>query len=191
MSRSLSVEVIAAKILFVRGQRVMLDKELAKLYGVSAKVLNQSVKRNIKRFPRDFMYQLTLQEVRNLRSQFVTLNTELSMEQEVSNLKSQIVTSKQGQHLKYLPYAFTEQSVAMLSSVLNSERAIQVNIMIMRAFVKLKELLLTHKELAVKIEELERKYANHDEKIRDIFEAIKQLLQPPPEKEKPPIGFHR
>jgi hypothetical protein len=89
-----------------------------------------------------------------------------------------------------LPYVFTEQGVAMLSSVLHSRRAIKVNIMIMRAFVKLKELLLTHKELAVKIEELEKKYADHDEKIQDIFEAIKQLLQPPPVPEKPPIGFH-
>jgi hypothetical protein len=191
MARSLSVEVIATKILFIRGQRVMLDRDLAKLYGVSVKRLKEQVKRNLRRFPQDFMFLLTRQEVRVLRSQIATLNTEPSIEQEVRNLRSQIVTLENVGHYRYLPYVFTEQGVAMLSSVLNSERAIQVNIMIMRAFVKLKELLLTHKELAVKIEELEKKYADHDEKIGDIFEAIKQLLQPPPVKEKPPIGFHR
>jgi len=217
MTHALSVELIASKILLIRGQRVMLDKDLAQLYGVSVKVLNQAVSRNIKRFPGDFMYQLTRQEVRVLRSQFVTLNTEPHIAQDVSDLRSQIatldtelfaeqdfaslrshiVTSKQGQHLKYLPYAFTEQGVAMLSSVLNSERAIQVNIMIMRAFVKLKELLLTHKDLADKIAELEKKYDTHDDQIQLIFEAIKKLLEPvppqpePPAPKKPPIGFNR
>ncbi|MFH1362625.1 MAG: ORF6N domain-containing protein [Candidatus Omnitrophota bacterium] len=212
MTHALSVELIATKILFVRGQRVILDKDLARLYGVSVKVLNQAVNRNLKRFPIDFMYQLTRQEVRVLRSQFVTLNSEPSVAQEVSNLKSQFVTSsveaftaEKFTNLKSqfaisswggvrkLPYAFTEQGVAMLSSVLNSERAIQVNITIMRAFVKLKELLLTHKDLAEKITELEKKYANHDDNIQLIFEAIKKLLEPvpplPPEPQKPPIGF--
>ena len=137
------------------------------------------------------MYQLTLQEVRDSRSQFVTLNSELSMVQEVMDLGSGNITSKQGRNIKYLPYAFTEQGVAMLSSVLNSERAIRVNIMIMRAFVKLKELLLTHKDLAEKIDALEKKYDTHDDKIQLIFEAIKQLLEPPPELKKPPIGFSK
>jgi len=216
MPRSLSVEVIATRIYMIRGQRVMLDKDLAKLYGVSVKRLNEQVKRNIKRFPQDFMFLLTLQEVRVLRSQIATLNTQLFIAQEDSNLRSQIatsseqpvteqdvrtlrsqfVTSKQGQHLKYLPYAFTEQGVAMLSSVLNSQRAIQVNITIMRAFVKLRELLLTHKDLAEKIAALEKKYATHDDKIQLIFEAIKKLLEPVPpqpssEPKKPPIGFNR
>jgi hypothetical protein len=168
MGNIVSVELISTKILEIRGKKVMLDRELAKLYGVQAKVLNQAVKRNSKRFPEDFMYQLTKEETKNL--------------------KSQIVTSSWGGARK-LPYAFTEQGVAMLSSVLNSERAIQVNILIMRAFTKLKELLLTHKELALKLETLEKKYANHDEKIKVIFEAIKQLLQPPAE-EKRRIGFH-
>ncbi len=214
MTHALSLEVIATKILFIRGQRVILDKDLARLYGVSVKVLNQAVNRNLKRFPIDFMYQLTRQEVRVLRSQFVILNSEPSVAQEVSNLKSQIVTSSveaftaekltnlKSQFaisswggVRKLPYAFTEQGVAMLSSVLNSERAIQVNITIMRVFVKLKELLLTHKDLAEKITELEKKYANHDDKIQLIFEAIKKLLKPvpplPPEPQKPPIGFSR
>jgi len=168
----------------------MLDKDLANLYKVSVGVLNQAVKRNMKRFPEDFKFQLTKQEVAALRSQFVILNREPVMAQEVSNPRSQNVTLKRGQHMKFLPYVFTEQGVAMLSS----ERAIQVNITIMRAFVKLKELILTHKDLAEKIAELEKKYENHDNKIQLIFEAIKKLLEPvpaPPEPKKPPIGFRR
>jgi len=148
----------------------MLDSDLAKLYGVQTKRLNEQVKRNNKRFPGDFMFQLTRTETDKV----------------VANCD----------HLKLikfsyqLPYVFTEQGVAMLSSVLNSERAIQVNIMIMRAFTKLKEMLLTHKDLATKLEALERKYANHDKKIQDIFEAIRQLLQPLPVDKKRKIGFH-
>lgn len=168
MSKEIAVEVIATRILELRGKKVMLDRDLAKLYGVAAKVLNQAVKRNIKRFPDDFMFQLSWEEVESSRSQFVTL--------------------KQGKNIKYLPYVFTEQGVAMLSSVLNSERAIQVNILIMRAFTKLREILLTHKELAMKIGALEKKYAEHDLTIKAIFEAIKQLLEPPA-KEKKIIGF--
>ncbi|MDD4907448.1 MAG: ORF6N domain-containing protein [Candidatus Omnitrophica bacterium] len=178
MSKSTVVEVIATRILEIRGKKVMLDRDLAKLYGVTAKVLNQAVKRNIKRFPGDFMFQLSWEETGSLRSQIVTLN----------NTTTEI--SKRGKHIKYLPYAFTEQGVAMLSSVLNSERAIQVNILIMRAFTKLREILLTHKELAVKIDALEKKYAEHDKTIKSIFEAIKQLLEPPPVKEKRIIGFN-
>jgi len=143
---------------------VILDRELAKLYGVSAKVLNQAVKRNARRFPDDFMYQLTLQEVRDSRSQFVTL--------------------KRGQNIKYLPYVFTEQGVAMLSSILNSNRAIAVNILIMRAFVKLREVMSAHKELAYKLKELEARVAGHDTDIQDIFEAIRQLIGLPNERRK-------
>lgn len=148
----------------------MLDRDLAALYAVSTKALNQAVKRNIKRFPGDFMFQLNLSE------------------------KNRVVTNCD--HLKALtfsyrlPYAFTERGVAMLSSVLNSERAIQVNILIMRAFTKLRELLLTHKDLAIKLKRLEKKYAEHDEKIQAIFQVIKQLLKPPPEEPKRKIGFH-
>ena len=162
-------EVIEKKIFMIRGHKVMLDRDLAELYGVPVKRLNEQVKRNIKRFPKDFMFQLTWKEAEFSRSQFATL--------------------KQGQNIKYRPYVFTEQGVAMLSSVLNSERAIQVNIMIMRAFTKLREILLTHKELAIKLEVLERKYANHDEKIQKIFEAIRQLMIPPQEPKRR-IGFH-
>jgi hypothetical protein len=177
--KSISVEVVATKILLVRGRKVMLDRDLAQLYGASPKVLNQAVKRNLTRFPEDFMFQLTKEEVESLRSQFVTLNEQVANEQD---------RTKRGRHLKYLPYAFTQEGVAMLSSVLNSERAIQVNIAIMRAFVKLREFLLTHKELAQKIEELERKY---DRKFLVVFEAIKKLLEPVPEPKKPPIGFRK
>ena len=144
------------------------------------KVLNQAVKRNSARFPEDFRFQLTKGETESLRSHFVTLNEPFGNKGD---------KTKRGKHLKYLPYAFTQEGVAMLSSVLNSEQAIQVNIAIMRAFVKLRELLLTNKELAEKIEELERKVGKHDEKIIEIFEVIKKLLEPPPEPQKPPIGF--
>jgi len=167
MVNEISVEIIAAKILEIRGKKVMLDSDLAKLYGVKTKVLIQTVKRNISRFPSDFMYSLT--------------------KEEVANLRSQIVTSSWGGR-RYLPFVFTQEGVAMLSSVLNSKRAVTVNIAIMRAFVKLKELLLSHKELAAKIEALEKKYAEHDEQIKYIFEAIKQLLEPP--KQTQAIGFH-
>lgn len=169
MPNIISVELIATKILEIRGKKAMLDSDLAQLYGVKTKVLIQAIKRNLSRFPGDFMYQLTFQEVVSLRSQFVTSN-------------------RGGR--RYLPYVFTQEGVAMLSSVLNSERAIKVNIQIMRAFVKLKELLLTHKELAIKLEELEKKYVEHDEKITYIFEAIRQLLEPRKAEEKKIIGFH-
>jgi len=158
-------ERIENRIYFIRGQKVMVDKDLAELYGVPTKVLNQSVKRNIKRFPEDFMFQLTLNE-----------KTEL-----VTNC-DQFKTLK---HSTVNPYAFTEQGVAMLSSVLNSERAIYVNIQIMRTFMKLKLLLATHKDLQRKIEEMEKKY---DQKFRVVFDAIRALITLPEPKRKK-IGF--
>ncbi|HOU35802.1 MAG TPA: ORF6N domain-containing protein, partial [Candidatus Omnitrophota bacterium] len=157
------------KILFIRGKKVMLDRDLAELYGVKTKELNKAVSRNCERFPEDFMYQLTREEVANLRFQ--------------------IGTSSYG-GLRYLPYVFTQEGVAMLSSVLRSKRAVQVNIAIMRAFVKLRELLLTHKELAEKIDELERKYQMHETDIQVIFQAIKKLLEPPDEPPKPRFGMN-
>lgn len=164
---TLIVEVIEQKIYLIRGHKVMLDSDLAKLYGVPTKRLNEQVRRNIKRFPTDFMFQLTTEEAKFLRSQFATLKT------------------GRGQHLKYLPYAFTEQGVAMLSSVLNSERAIEVNILIMRTFVKLREMIASHKDLAKKLDELEKKY---DEQFQVVFEAIRQLMAPP-ESSNRKIGF--
>jgi hypothetical protein len=174
------VERIESKIILIRGQKVMLDSDLAELYGVETKVLNQVVKRNINRFPKDFMFQLTVREVESLRCQFGT-----------SNMRSQIVTSKTSEGRggrRYLPYAFTEQGVAMLSSVLKSSRAVQVNIEIMRAFVRLRRMLASNAGLARKLNELERKY---DAQFRVVFDAIRELMTPP-EPEPPPrrrIGF--
>jgi hypothetical protein len=154
----------------------MLDKDLAILYGVSTKRLNEQVRRNMRRFPDDFMFQATEEEA--------TILEKLS-----PRLRSQIATSNRG-GTRYLPYLFTEKGIAMLSSVLNSERAIQVNIIIIRIFVKLREILSTHKELAHKLKELEEKMEKHDGEIQAIFGAIRQFMAPPPEQPKRRIGFH-
>jgi hypothetical protein len=159
---------IETHIFMIRGQKVMVDSDLADLYRVATKVFNQAVRRNLKRFPKDFMFRVTAKEMKILRSQ--------------------IVTSSWGGR-RTLPYAFTEQGVAMLSSVLNSERAVQVNIAIMRAFVKLREILTTHRELAEKIAELENKYRQHDDKIQVVFDAIRELIEPPQVSPKRRIGF--
>ncbi|HOD77023.1 MAG TPA: ORF6N domain-containing protein [Syntrophorhabdus sp.] len=164
MSTLVPVEVIEKHILVLRNQKVILDKDLSQLYGVPTKVLIQAVKRSLKRFPPDFMFQLNGDEFEILRSQ--------------------IVTSSWGGR-RYFPYAFTEQGIAMLSSVLNSERAIAVNIEIMRAFVRLREMVASHKELAKKLQELEKKY---DAQFKVVFDAIHALLEPP-KKPKRRIGF--
>jgi len=162
-------QVIEPKIFMIRGHKVMLDRDLAELYGVKSIRLREQVKRNISRFPEDFMFQLSKEETEFMVSQ------------------NAIPSWK---HLGgYLPYVFTEQGVAMLSSVLNSERAVQVNIAIMRAFVKLRQILSMNKELAYKLAELERKIEKHDEDIQAIFEAIRRLMAPPLIKPKPQIGF--
>ena len=148
-------EPVERNILLIRGHRVILDTDLAKLYGVPTKRLNEQVQRNKKRFPSDFMFQLTPEEVERLRSQFATLKP------------------GRGQHRKYQPYAFTEQGVAMLSTVLHSERAIQVNIAIMRTFVQLREMISSNKGLARRLNELEKKY---DSQFRVVFEAIRELM---------------
>lgn len=166
-----SKERIERKIFLLRGQKVMLSTDLADLYEVEPRVLVQAVKRNIRRFPKDFMFPLTAKEFRALRSQIVILET------------------GRGKHPKYLPYAFTEQGVAMLSSVLSSERAIQMNVAIMRAFVKLRKMLAAHAKLAQKLAELERRVEGHDQKIHSIFDAIRQLMAPPASPRRR-IGFH-
>jgi hypothetical protein len=161
---------IASFIYLIRGEKVMLDFDLALLYDVEVRRLKETVRRNFKRFPEDFLFELSKKEYQSLRSQFATL--------------------KRGQHSKYPPFAFTEQGVAMLSGILNSDRAIQVNIAIMRAFVQLRRFLESNKELARKINDLEYAVSNHDEKIQLIFTALKELIE---EKEKPavrnPVGF--
>lgn len=177
MSKRIVVAVssIDKRILVIRGQKVLLSSDLAQLYAVSPKVLMQAVRRNKDRFPEDFMFKLTPSETKSVTAH-------------VLGLRSQIVTLEQGRHLKYPPSAFTEEGVAMLSSVLKSKRAIQVNIAIMRAFVRLREVLAAHKDLADKLGDLERKYETHDRQIRGIFEAIRELMRPP-EKQARRIGF--
>lgn len=160
------LERIEGLILLVRGQKVMLDADLAALYGVETKVLNQAVKRNIDRFPDDFMFRLS--------------------KEEFANLRSQIVTPKSWGGRRTPPYAFTEQGVAMLSSVLRSPRAVQVNIQIMRTFVKLRRILATHEHLARKLADLERKY---DRQFKVVFDAIRELMTPPEPRQKRRIGF--
>ena len=160
---------IEKHIFILRGYKVMLSTDLAKLYKVEPRVLIQTVKRNIERFPSDFLFQLNNQEVVSLRSQIV------------------ISKSKRGGS-RYLPYAFTEQGVAMLSSVLKSKRAIRVNIEIMRAFVRLRQMIASNKELARKINELEKRY---DEQFKIVFDAIRELMTPPPHTKKGLIGFRR
>ena len=185
MRRSVSAEVVVSKIHFIRGQKVLLDVDLAKLYEVETKYLIRQVKRNTIRFPQDFMFQLTEEEFLGLRSQIATSNKVSTSKR----LRCQNVTSKRGGR-RYLPYVFTENGVAMLSSVLNSPRAIAVNILIMRTFTRLRELLVAHKDLALKVENLERDSRDHGRKIHAILNAIKELLSPPPAKPKPRIGFH-
>lgn len=161
-------ERIERSILLLRGQKVMLDRDLAELYGVETRVLVQAVKRNLRRFPADFMFQLSKQELENWRSQFVMSNPNTKM------------------GLRRRPYAFTEQGVAMLSSVLHSDRAVDVNIAIMRAFVRLREMLATHADLARRLDELERKY---DQQFAVVFQAIRELMKPPTGKAKE-MGYH-
>lgn len=166
-----SDEMILSKIYLIRGKKVMLDKDLAAMYQVETKAFNQSVRRNLQRFPEDFMFQLTKEEDAYSRSQNVTLN------------------KGRGTNTKYLPYAFTEQGVAMLSSILNSELAIKVNIQIIRIFTRMREMLSTHKDILLKLEEMEKKIGVHDQDIQVIFSYLKQLLDPP----HPPrrrIGFN-
>ena len=165
MKPILSAEMIERKIFLISGQKVMLDSDLAELYGVEVKQLKRQVRRNIDRFPTDFMFQLSKDDYGSLRCHFGTL--------------------KRGEHSKYMPYVFTEQGVAMLSSILNSKKAVQVNIQIMRAFVKLREMIASHKDLARRLDEIEKKY---DAQFRVVFDAIRALVaEPEPKKKK--IGF--
>lgn len=168
-SVALQDEIIINKIYLIRNQKVMIDRDLAEMYGAETRVLKQAIKRNIQRFPDDFMFEMNTKEFKNWRSQFVTSNSD-----------------KMG--LRYSPFCFTEQGVAMLSSILNSEIAIQVNIQIIRIFSKLKESLLAHKHILLKIEKLEKEVTGNKHDIALIFEALKQLLNPP-KQERKMIGF--
>ena len=169
VSLAIPAERIEQRILLIRKKKVILDRDLAVLYGVPTKTLNQAVKRNLERFPSDFMFQLSSAEFKNWKSQFVTSNSSTKMS------------------LRKRPYAFTEQGIAMLSSVLRSQQAIHVNIAIMRTFVKLRELLTSHRKLARRIEELEKKY---DGKFQLVFDAIRGMMAEPDPPPKKRIGFH-
>ncbi len=184
------IEQIALRIRYFRGEKVLLGFDLAALYGVATKALNQAVKRNRERFPDDFMFQLTTQEVLALRSQTVTSSPQAMRHKEITKSGSQNVTSS-NRHggARYRPYAFTEQRIAMLSSVLNSRRAVKVNVAIMRVFVRLRWALQSNRQVAQKFSELETRVDKHDEEIAAILEAIWQLMAPS-EKPKREIGFH-
>jgi hypothetical protein len=165
------VAIIEDVILTARGQRVILAGDLARIYGVETRVLNQAVKRNAGKFPADFMLRLTRDEA-----------------QAVQGSRSQSVILKRGRNIKYLPYAFTEHGAIMAANLLNSPRAVQMSVFVVRAFVRLRQTLTLHKELAGRLADLERKVASHDEGIRTLFEAIRQLMAPP-EKRRRSIGF--
>jgi len=167
---SIAEELIERRIFLIRGQKIMLDSDLAELYQVPTKAFNQAVKRNLDRFPSDFMFQLCAEEIELLdRSQFVT-------------------GSQKHRDPRYLPYAFTEHGVAMLSAVLRSDRAVQMSVFIVRAFVKLREMLATHKELACKMEELERQQKEHGSQLAAVYSIVQRLIEIPPKPPKP-IGF--
>lgn len=180
----ISLGSISQSIHVLRGQKVMLDFDLAVLYGVETRSLNQAVKRNANRFPADFMFQISAEELARV-SQFVIPRTA----NDVTSSSQIVMSSRKHRGKRYLPYAFTEQGVAMLSSVLKSERAMKVNIAIMRAFVKLGRILETNRTLAEKFAELERRVGKHDDEIAAIIDAIRQLMAPP-KKSGREIGFH-
>ena len=166
-----AVEEVAQRIVLVRGQRVILDAELAALYGVTTKRFNEQVRRNLARFPRDFMFQLTASEYAAIRSQIATFK------------------SGRGQHRKYLPYAFTEHGAIMAATVLNSSRAIEVSVYVVRAFLQLRDLLSHNRAFALKLNELERKLVGHDQAITGLISAMRKLMAAPEAKPKRPIGF--
>lgn len=164
------LERIAQSILFIRGQKVMLDADLAALYGVTTKRFNEQIKRNSERFPADFMFQIT--------------------EEESESLRSQIATSKSGRGgRRYLPFVFTEHGALMAASVLNTPKAVELSVYVVRAFVRLRELLVSNRKLAVKLNELESRLTSHDEAIGEILQAIRQMMTAPESKSKRSIGF--
>jgi hypothetical protein len=177
MTSPREIKTVENTIHLVRGQRVMLDSDLAAMYAVTTKRLNQQLKRNRQRFPDDFAFQLTTEEFVNLRSQIAT-----------SSLRSQTATSKKGGR-RYRPWAFTEHGAIMLAAVLNSDVAIEASVRVVRAFVRLREMVSANAELAAKFAQLERRLDSHDEAIAQLFAAIRQLLAPPPAKKRE-IGFH-
>ncbi|MBI2438488.1 MAG: ORF6N domain-containing protein [Lentisphaerae bacterium] len=181
MTETLSPYAVNDVILTIRGHKVILDRELAMLYGVEVKRLNEQVKRNRNRFPEDFAFQLTLQEIENLKSQIATGSDQRS--------RSQFATLKRGHNIKYLPYAFTEHGVIMAATVLNSSKAVEMSVFVVRAFVKMREQLMATATLAKRLAEVEKLLLTHDSALRDLYHKIRPLLLPPPEPSKTKIGF--
>ena len=179
MSSHRKIANLQGAIHLIRGQRVMLDSDLAMIYGVTTKRLNEQLKRNRARFPADFAFQLTVQEFRNLKSQIAT-----------SSLRSQFVTSSSHGGKRKLPWVFTEHGALMLASVLNSAIAVQASVRVVRAFVRLREMVAANAQLAAKLKELERRFDSHDEAIANLFAALKQLLEPTDAPKRREIGFH-
>jgi hypothetical protein len=179
MSSHRKIANLQGAIHLIRGQRVMLDSDLAMIYGVTTKRLNEQLKRNRARFPADFAFQLTVQEFRNLKSQIAT-----------SSLRSQFVTSSSHGGKRKLPWVFTEHGALMLASVLNSAIAVQASVRVVRAFVRLREMVAANAQLAAKLKELERRFDSHDEAIANLFAALKQLLEPTDATKRREIGFH-
>jgi ORF6N domain len=179
MSSHRKIANLQGAIHLIRGQRVMLDSDLAMIYGVTTKRLNEQLKRNRSRFPADFAFQLTVQESRNLKSQIAT-----------SSLRSQFVTSSSHGGKRKLPWVFTEHGALMLASVLNSAIAVQASVRVVRAFVRLREMVAANAQLAAKLKELERRFDSHDEAIANLFAALKQLVEPTDAPKRREIGFH-
>jgi len=179
MSSTRKIDNVESAIYLIRGQRVMLDSDLAAIYQVMTRRLNEQLRRNRKRFPEDFAFQLTAEEFRNLKSQIAT-----------SSLRSQFVTSSSHGGKRKLPWVFTEHGAIMLASVLNSNVAVQASVRVVRAFVRLREMVAANAQLASKLEELERRLDSHDEAIVDLFATLKRLLEPTEPKKKREIGFH-
>lgn len=178
------IDRVQQRIILIRGERVNLASELGKLYGVSTKRLNEAVKRNLARFPEDFMFQLTWDEAENLKSRIATLNGEAR-----DSSRSQIATLNRGKNFKYRPHAFTEHGAIMAATVLNSPQAVNASLFVVRAFVQLRELLSTHTQLAFKLAELEQRLETHDGQIIALIDAIRELMTEPDDPPKPPIGF--
>ncbi len=190
MKDLIPTERIEQVILLLRGQKVILDDDLARLYGVTTKRLNEQIKRNRKRFPGDFIFQLKLQEVRALRSQIATSSMQ-PVDSDKDSPNSSHIAISSSRHLGtiYRPWAFTEHGAIMAAMVLNSPRAVEMSVHVVRAFVRLRAMLATNKDLAVRFAELERKVASHDTHIQSLFEAIRELMTPIEPPSKPRIGF--
>jgi len=179
MSATRKVDNVESAIYLIRGQRVMLDSDLAAIYGVTTRRLNEQLRRNRSRFPDDFAFQLTAEEFKNMKSQIAT-----------SSLRSQFVTSSSHGGKRKLPWVFTEHGALMLASVLNSQIAVQASVRVVRAFVRLREMVVANVQLAAKLEQIERRLDSHDEAIVELFAALKRLLESPEPSRRREIGFH-